>query len=96
MLLSVDKIILAIAVHSIECWLLPLYLPDQKEEIDDCLNILKRDLPSFRMKDHRYYQDISMGYANQNSLLKLYGENPSLKIFVEELAKRNIEISEEL
>jgi hypothetical protein len=90
-----DKIIFAIAVHSIECWLLPLCLPDQTAEIDDCLNLLKRDLPSFRAKDHKYYQRISMEYANQNSLLKLYPENPSLKIFVEELARRNIEISEE-
>ena len=90
-----DKIIFAIAVHSIECWLLPLCLPDKKEEIDNCLNILKRDLPVFRAKDHGYYQRISMEYANQNSLLKLYPENPSLKIFIEELAKRNIETSEE-
>jgi hypothetical protein len=90
-----DKIIFAIAVHSIECWLLPLCLLDQKVEIDDCLNLLKRDLPSFRAKDHKYYQRISLEYANQNSLLKLYPENPSLKIFVEELTRRNIEISEE-
>jgi hypothetical protein len=90
-----DKIIFAIAVHSIECWLLPICLPDQKEEIDDCLNLLKRDLLNFRAKDHKYYQRISMEYANQNSLLKLYPENPSLKIFVEELAKRNISIPEE-
>jgi hypothetical protein len=91
----VDKIIFAIAVHSIECWLLPLCLPDKKEEIDDCPNILKRGLPNFKPKNPRYYQDISMEYTNQNSLLKLYGGNPSLKIFVEELAKRNIEIPEE-
>jgi hypothetical protein len=90
-----DKIIFAIAVHSIECWLLPLCLPDQKEEIDDCLNLLKRDLPSFRAKDHRYYQRVSMEYASQNSLLKLYLENPSLKIFIEELKKRPIVIVEE-
>lgn len=91
----VDKIIFAIAVHSIECWLLPLCLPDKKEEIDDCPNTLKRGLPNFKPKNPRYYQDISMEYTNQNSLLKLYGGNPSLKIFVEELAKRNIEIPEE-
>ncbi len=90
-----DKIIFAIAVHSIECWILPLCLPDKKAETNDCLNILKRDLPDFKEKDPRYYQRISMEYANQNSLLKLYPENPSLKIFIEELASKNIEILEE-
>ena len=90
-----DKIIFAIAVHSIECWLLPLFLPEKKAEIDDCMNILKRDLPNFKPKDHKYYQRISIEYANTNLLLKLYPENPSLKIFIEQLASRNIEISEE-
>lgn len=90
-----DKIIFAIAVHSIECWLLPLCIPEKKEEINDCMNILKRDLPNFRPKDHKYYQKISMEYANTNSLLKLYPENPSLKIFIEQLASKNIVISEE-
>ncbi len=90
-----DKIIFAIAVHSIECWLLPLCLPEKKTETDDCMNILKRDLPNFKEKDHKYYQRISMEYATQNSLLKLYPENPSLKIFIEDLASKNIEILEE-
>jgi hypothetical protein len=90
-----DKIIFAIAVHSIECWLLPLCLPEKKAEIDDCMNILKRDLPDFKPKDHKYYQRISMEYADTNSLLKLYPENSSLKIFIDNLASRNIQISEE-
>jgi hypothetical protein len=92
---NASRIIFAIAVHSIECWLLPLCLPEKKAEIDDCMNILKRDLPNFQPKDHKYYQEISMEYANKSSLLKLYPENPSLKIFIEQLASKNIEISEE-
>lgn len=90
-----DKIIFAIAVHSIECWLMPLCLPDKNGETNECLNILKRDLPDFKEKDPRYYQNISMEYTNQSSLLKLYTENPSLKIFIEELEKREIVIAEE-
>jgi hypothetical protein len=92
---NASRIIFAIAVHSIECWLLPLCLPEKKAEIDDCMNILKRDLTNFQPKDHKYYQEISMEYANKSSLLKLYPENPSLKIFIEQLASKNIEISEE-
>ncbi len=59
------------------------------------MNILKRDLPNFQPKDHKYYQEISMEYANKSSLLKLYPENPSLKIFIEQLESKNIEISQE-
>jgi hypothetical protein len=92
---NASRIIFAIAVHSIECWLLPLCLPEKKAEIDDCMNILKRDLPNFQPKDHKYYQEISMEYANKSSLLKLYPENPSLKIFIEQLESKNIEISQE-
>jgi hypothetical protein len=36
-----------------------------------------------------------MEYANAKSLLKLYPENPSLKIFIDNLASRNIEIPDE-
>ena len=90
-----DKIIFAIAVHSIECWLMPLCLPNKKAETDECLNTLKRDLPNFKEKDPRYYQSIYMEYTNQSSLLRLYTGNPSLKIFIEELEKREIVIAEE-
>jgi hypothetical protein len=46
-------------------------------------------------KDYKDYQKISMEYANNSSLLRLYLENPSLNNFIEQLASRNIEISEE-
>jgi hypothetical protein len=46
-------------------------------------------------KDYKHYQKISMDYSNNEFLLKLYPENPSLKIFIEQLASRNIEIFEE-
>jgi hypothetical protein len=74
---------------------MPLCIPEKKSEINDCMNVLKRDLPNFKPKDHKYYQRISIEYANTNLLLKLYPENPSLQIFIEQLASRNIEISEE-
>ncbi len=92
---NASRIIFAIAVHSIECWLLPLCTQDRKSEINNCLSILKQESPDFQEKDHKYYQHISMEYANQSSLLKLYTENSSLKIFIEQLASKNIEITEE-
>ena len=92
------RIIFAIAVHSIECWLFPILASlaseDKSAETDNCCQTLEKTVPSFRKK-YDYYQEITERYRNHDDLLKLYRENPSLKIFIEQLANRNIEISEE-
>lgn len=89
------RIIFAIAVHSIECWLFPLLASDDKSaEIENCCQTLEKTIPSFRKK-YDYYQEITERYRNHDDLLNLYPKNPSLKIFIEQLASRNIEISEE-
>ncbi len=91
-----NRIIFAITVHSIECWLLPLYFSEEeKSQTDNCLRLLKQILPEFKEKDYEYYESITSKYSNREDLLKLCSENPSLKIFIEELASRNIEITEE-
>ena len=90
-----NRIIFAIAVHSIECWLFPLLASDDKSsQTENCCQTLERAIPNFR-KDYEYYQEITKRYHNHDELLKLYPKNSSLKIFIEELASRNIEISEE-
>jgi hypothetical protein len=90
-----DRIIFAIAVHSIECWLFPLFVSDERSsQTENCYKVLEKIVPSFR-KDHGYYQEITERYRNHDNLLNLYSKNPSLKIFIEQLASRNIEISEE-
>jgi hypothetical protein len=90
-----DRIIFAIAVHSIECWLFPLLDSDDKNsQTENCFQILKQTVANFR-KNYEYYQEITKKYYNSDDFLKLYPKNPSLKIFIEELAKRNIEIPEE-
>lgn len=89
------RIIFAIAVHSIECWLFPLLASnDKSEEIENCCQILEKTVPSFRKK-YDYYQEITERYRNHDDLLNLYPKNPSLKMFIEQLADKNIEISEE-
>jgi hypothetical protein len=40
-----------------------------------------------KKKDYKHYQKISMDYSNNQSLLELYSENPSLKAFIGGLAK---------
>ena len=90
-----NRIIFAIAVHSIECWLFPLFTPDnQSSQTENCCKVLEKIVPSFR-KDYGYYQEITEKYRNHDDLLNLYPKNPSLKMFIEQLADKNIEISEE-
>ena len=83
-----EKIIFAIAVHKIECWLLPLHCQEEKSETIDCQNILSKIFPEMKTeKDYKHYQKISMEYSNSESLFKLSPENPSLKAFIDELTK---------
>ncbi|OYQ63275.1 hypothetical protein B9G53_17735 [Pseudanabaena sp. SR411] len=83
-----EKIIFAIAVHKIECWLLPLHCQEARSETIGCQNILSKIFPEMKTeKDYKHYQKISMEYSNNESLLKLSPENPSLKAFIGELTK---------
>jgi hypothetical protein len=89
-----ERIIFAIAVHSTECWLLPLYYTDKnKSETKGCLNRLNRELIkkekfTISAKDTAYYEFVSSKYCKHKTLMSKYKHNPSLKIFIEELAKR--------
>jgi hypothetical protein len=97
-----DKIIFAIAVHSMECWLLPLYYIDNKKsKIKSCLLTLNQALKKEgftideNKKNPEYYRRISRQYCKQKVLIKLHRENPSFKIFIEEIQNRKIVIQED-
>ena len=93
-----EKIIFAISVHSIECWLLPLYYQDQrKSAIVNCSSKLAQEVNKKekfyldpKNKDSNVYGKISYKYTKRKTLLKYYPENPSFKIFIEELQSKNI------
>ena len=99
-----QKIILAISVHSIECWLLPLYYTDKqkKAKCKNCLNTLNYELSKQHKftidknaKNPEYYREIAKQYGKHKVLMKHYQDNPSLKNFIEEIERRNIQILEE-
>ena len=93
---NAERIIFAIAVHSIECWLLPLYCEDdEKSEIDNCSarlekTIIEKLILTRFVKKSKCYQRIALPYATKETLLENYSLNPSFKIFIEELQARNI------
>ncbi len=96
------QIIFAISVHEIECWLLPLYYTDnKKKKHKGCLATLNQALcrtENFRISDSNknpdYYEIISRKYSKKRTLMSKYQDNPSLKIFIEEIEKREIIIED--
>lgn len=93
-----SKIIFAISIDSIECWLLPIYFqnqPKQASKTVNCLNTLnqilsKQENYAIDKKKPQYYRKASKPYLKHKDFLKLYPMNPSLKIFVESVLSKNI------
>ena len=96
-----QRIIWAISVHSIECWLLPLYYKDSKKsKLKNCLSTLNKEISrkhhfTIDAKKPEYYREISKQYSKHKVLMKHYKDNPSLKNFIEEIQSRDIKNVEE-
>lgn len=99
-----DKLIFAISVHSIECWLLPLYENEKKKKvkIKNCLENLNRalkqkELSSINLnnKSPDDYETISKLYRKHKILMRHYKDNPSFKIFIDEVQEHSICIDDE-
>ncbi len=85
-----DRILFAISVDEIECWLLPLYYTDStKSKTNNCDFKLHEKAGKFEKKSNDY-DKISRDYRKNKTLMKLYPSNPSLKIFVESVLSKNI------
>jgi hypothetical protein len=86
------KIIFAIAVHSTECWLLPLYTVKKSdiEATKNCHNRLEKILKRVINKDFRTYNDLSKPFIKQKELYKIKDKNPSLNFFVDNLERQVI------
>ncbi|HQZ26395.1 MAG TPA: hypothetical protein PLD18_13940, partial [Flavobacterium sp.] len=88
-----DKIIFAISVHSIECWLLPIYYTDNKKSkmvnclgtLNSKLNIVEGFTIDENNKNFTYYEKISKIYSKRKKLILYYKLNPSFKIFIDDL-----------
>ncbi len=81
-----NRILLAIAVHSTECWLLPLYFKADKDkvEIKNCYQKLNTKINGLN-KTYKKYDAISTDYRNAKALKKSVNKNISLNLFFEEL-----------
>ncbi len=92
-----QRIIFAIAVNEIECRLLPLHYDDKKLSAreNNCVHHLNSRLSRNNEntinpndKQSRIYKNISNDFRKAKIFKNAYPQNPSLKIFVEELISK--------
>lgn len=83
-----EKIIFAISVHSLECWILPLYKDMKSEKITGCFETLQRERKSINViKEYQSYDDLSRPLLKNKKLLEIATKNSSLQIFINCLPK---------
>lgn len=95
-----ERIIFAICVREIECWLLPLWDIQKADKCQGCLRTVDRALAradqpilGTEPKVARRYDDASKEYRKRKVLLSEGIKNPSLAVFLYELEKRDMKLS---
>ena len=96
-----NRILFAISVDSIECWLLPLFYSDNAQtSINNCLFKIndylrknkERPIPEDKKGAIPIYRKISKPLAKNKVLNGCYPNNPSFKIFIENELKTKISL----
>lgn len=83
---NTQKIIFALAVHSIECWLLAHYESGKKAlKIINCYGSLERKLGQKIEKNHDYYEELSAPFQQKKHLTNARKNNVSLHLFLENI-----------
>jgi len=94
------RFIFAVAVHSTECWLLPLVFDDNKtNKLTGCLDAINHELRALRNesplsladgtgKDPTIYRKHSRAYRKPKQLRKSHPKNPSFTLFIRHLEQR--------
>jgi hypothetical protein len=82
-----NRIIFAIAVHSCECWLIPLHCGPGRGRTNSCEAHLARELRKTGRfsKDYRTYEELARGLRKKRTLLKVKQDSRSLEIFLDSL-----------
>ena len=83
-----EKLIFAISVHSLECWILPIYKKITNEKISGCVEALQRESKKIKVsKNYKTYDKLSQDFLKNKKLMKLVSKNSSFQIFVDALPK---------
>jgi hypothetical protein len=83
-----EKIIFAISVHSLECWILPLFNLAKNEKISGCFEALQRASKKIKVdKNYATYDKLSQPFLKHKELIKVVSKNSSFQIFIHNLPK---------
>lgn len=88
-----ERILFAVAVNEIECWLLPLYFSAPKAsatngclfKLNEQLNKEKKRIINPNAKQPRQYDEVSSPFCKNKILILASAKNPSFHIFLETL-----------
>lgn len=81
-----SKIIFAISVHSLECWILPIYKSSKNEKVSGCFETLQRESKKIKvLKEYSAYDKLSKDFLKHKKLMKLVSKNSSFQIFINKL-----------
>lgn len=82
------KIIFAISVHSLECWLVAHY--SEQSEIDDCYDVLKTLINPKEIrvvKKPRNYEKLSKPFLEKQNIEAVAAKDYSFQLFIQSLEK---------
>lgn len=83
---NTQKIIFALAVQSIECWLLAHYESGKRAlKIVNCYSSLERVLKHKIEKNHDFYEKLSAPFQKKKNLTSARKNNVSLHLFLENI-----------
>lgn len=79
------RILFAVAVNSIECWLLPIHLNNDKQKNKEvgCKTTLERELKRGIPKEYKIYLSLAKPYLRNKTFQNEYQKNDSLRYFVD-------------
>ena len=81
-----EKIIFAISVHALECWILPLYKTYSNEKIIGCYNTLEKESKKIKVeKTYSTYNKLTKDFLKYKKLMNIVPQNSSLEIFINSL-----------
>ncbi len=81
-----SKIIFAISVHSLECWILPIYKNFKNEKVSGCFETLQRESKNIKVtKSYKTYDKLTQDFLKHKKLMKLVLKNSSFQIFIDAL-----------
>jgi hypothetical protein len=81
-----EKILFAISVHSLECWLLPIYKNSKNEKVSGCFESLQRESKKIKVhKNYKTYEKLSKEFLKHKNLIKIASKNSSFQIFINNL-----------